>query len=90
MQAESSAPRLLTPALAGYLLADLAGLLLIALGGSFLVTGSPLMLLGVPQTLLGAVGCIVAGFVLMLWALARVLVAVASHAQLRQLTQTKP
>ncbi|WP_303786547.1 hypothetical protein [Azovibrio restrictus] len=59
-------------------------MLLIALGGSTLVTGSPLLLLGVPRTFLGAIACIAAGFILVFWALARILVALASHAQLRQ------
>ena len=82
-QSAPPAPRLLTPSLLGYLLADLAGMLLIALGGSTLVTGAPL-LLGIPQTFPGAIFFIVAGFILVFWALARILVAVASHAQLRR------
>ena len=87
-QSAPPAPRLLTLSLVGYLLADLLGMLLIALGGSTLVTGTPLLLLGFPQTLLGAMLCIVSGFILLFWALARILVAVASHAQLRQQAQT--
>lgn len=86
-QSAPPTPRLLTPSLVGYMLADLAGMLLIALGGSTLVTGSPLLLLGIPQTFLGAILFIVSGFILVFWALARILVAVASHAQLQQQSQ---
>ncbi len=86
----SPAPRLLSPSLIGYILADLAGMLLIALGGSTLVTGSPLLLLGVPRTFLGAIACIIAGFILVFWALARILVTTASYAQLRQQPQQNP
>lgn len=77
-------PRLFNAGLLGYILADLAGMLLIALGGVTLVTGSPLLLLGVPQTFLGAIACIVVGFILVFWALARILVAVTRQAQPHQ------
>lgn len=81
------ARQLLSPALTGYLLADLLGMVLIAQGGSFLVSGSPLLLLGLPQNFLSAILFIVAGFVLLFWALARVLICVASH-NTQQQTQT--
>ncbi len=71
-------PRLLTLPLIGYLLTDLLGMTLIAIGGLYLVNGTPLLLIGIPSTFLSSILFIIAGFILMFWALARVLVTVAS------------
>lgn len=83
MSATPPPSRLLTPAFAGYLLADILALFLIVLGGAYLITGTSL-LPGLGMSFAGALLAISGGFVLMFWALARILVAVATQAQLRQ------
>lgn len=91
MQIDASpASRLFSLGLIGYLLADLAGMALIALGGTTLITGTPLLLVGIPRTFLGALASIICGFILVSWALARILVHGASYAQTRQPSRQIP
>lgn len=77
MTASTGRPRLTLPLL-GYALADILGLVLISLGGTWFINGRPL-LFAFPDSTLTAGLSIGAGFVVMLWAVARLMVTMASQ-----------
>lgn len=65
-------PRL-TGRILAYALADIFGLLSIAVGGSWFVAGKGVFIQGVPASLAEAVACTLGGAVVMFWAVARIL-----------------
>lgn len=76
-------PRL-TLALLGYAFADVIGLVLISLGGTWFMSGRPLFLPSFPATTFEAVICIGIGLAVMFWAVARLLQTMAAQNLSRQ------
>lgn len=64
-------PRL-TLRIGAYALADVFGLICVALGGSWFVAGKGVFVAGFPASLAEAVACAVGGAVVMVWAVARI------------------
>lgn len=73
----SGRPRLTLPLL-GYALADVLGLVLISLGGTWFISGRPLFFSAFPANTLQAILCIAVGLGVMFWAVGRLLLTMSS------------